>query len=186
MAIVKSLRVEVGWSEALRAARLTIGKEDTGKEPSHIWKAKMLLAEHSPIRLVTYSWIWEDIPMWVTTHFVRHHVGCEKFVQTQRTDRTMSLLPRDEHKQGELNTMMMVANAQEIMAISRVRLCKKASLETRNAWTSFIVELNSIDPILAEKCVPNCVYRGFCPEMESCGFCKTGKYKEWLEEYRKT
>ena len=186
MTKIKHIKRLVGWDEALGSARFTVGKESTGKFPSDTWKRKMLLAEHSPIRLVTYSWAWDEIPQWVTTHLVRHHIGCEKFVRTQRTDRTGSPIPRGEHLQGEPNSMMMVANAQEIVAISRVRLCKKASLETRNAWTSFIVELNSIDPILAEKCVPNCVYRGFCPEMESCGFCKTDKYKEWLEEYRKT
>lgn len=35
----------------------------------------MLLAEHSPIRLVEYDGIWDFIKMWVTTHLVRHHVG---------------------------------------------------------------------------------------------------------------
>lgn len=44
----------------------------------------MLLAEHSPIRLVEYEWTWGQIPQWVTVHFVRHHIGCEKFVHTQR------------------------------------------------------------------------------------------------------
>lgn len=185
MTKIKDIRVLVGWSEALRAARLTVGKEDTGKEPSDIWKAKMLLAEHSPIRLVTYSWIWEDIPMWVTTHFVRHHIGCEKFVRTQRVDRTGSPLPRGEHKQGELNTMMMVANAQEIMAISRVRLCRCASKETREAWKSFLSALNDIDPILVSKCVPTCVYRGFCPELKGCGYCNTEGYRHEVEKYRK-
>lgn len=33
----------------------------------------MLLAEHSPIRLVEYEWTWEQIPQWVTVHFTRHH-----------------------------------------------------------------------------------------------------------------
>lgn len=91
--------------------------------------------------MVEYEWTWEQIPQWVTVHFTRHHIGCEKFVHTQRPDRTGSQIPRGEHLQGELNEMDMTANAQEIMAISRVRLCNCASKETREAWTSMLQEL---------------------------------------------
>lgn len=45
------------WKRALNAARTTVGKNILDKEPSDSWKAKMFLAEHSPIRLVTFSWI---------------------------------------------------------------------------------------------------------------------------------
>ena len=41
---------ETPWSRALDAARRTIGKEPLRKEPSDNWKAKVLLAEHSPIK----------------------------------------------------------------------------------------------------------------------------------------
>ena len=42
-----------------------------------------------------------------------------------------------------------------------------------------------VDPILASKMVPECLYRGFCPEfMNPCGYSKTEKYKKDLEEYR--
>ena len=43
---------ETSWKRALNAARRTIGKEPLDKEPSKSWKAKILLAEHSPIKLV--------------------------------------------------------------------------------------------------------------------------------------
>ena len=45
---------ETSWKRALNAARRTIGKEPLDKEPSKSWKAKILLAEHSPIKLVEY------------------------------------------------------------------------------------------------------------------------------------
>ena len=63
------------WKRALNAARRTIGKAPLAKEPSKSWEAKMLLAEHSPIRLVEFDWTWKDIMQWVTTHLVRHHEG---------------------------------------------------------------------------------------------------------------
>lgn len=187
-------RVErvTSWKRALNAARRTIGKEPIDKEPSDSWKAKMLLAEHSPIRLVEYEWTWKDIKQWVTAHLVRHHVGCEKMVHSQREDRRnlteeFSINSRDELPQGTLNDMDMSANAQALINISRKRLCNCASKETREAWLQVKEAIRSIDPIMAEKMVRDCIYRGFCPEfMNSCGYVNTDKYKKELEIYRNT
>ena len=187
-------RVErvTSWKRALNAARRTIGKEPIDKEPSDSWKAKMLLAEHSPIRLVEYEWTWKDIKQWVTAHLVRHHVGCEKMVHSQRGDRRnlteeFSINSRDELPQGTLNDMDMSANAQALINISRKRLCNCASKETREAWLQVKEAIRSIDPIMAEKMVPDCLDRGFCPEfMNSCGYVNTDKYKKELEIYRNT
>ena len=53
------------------------------------------------------------------------------------------------------------------------------------AWEIVIEKLKEIDPILAEKCVPECVYRGFCPEHKRCcGYVNTKAFKKKLEEYR--
>lgn len=56
------------WKRALRAARVTVGKKDLDKEPSDTWKARMLLAEHSPIRLVEFDVRVENIKQWITVH----------------------------------------------------------------------------------------------------------------------
>lgn len=179
------------WKRVLNAARRTIGKNILNKEPSDAWKAKMLLAEHSPIRLLEFDWTWSDIKQWVTAHLVRHHEGCEKFVHTQRGDRRALLdeynvSSRDELPQGASNTMDMTANAQALINISRKRLCNCASKETREAWNQVKAAIAKIDPIMASKMVPECIYRGFCPEfMNPCGYSKTKKYKKDLEEYRR-
>lgn len=175
------------WKRALNAARRTIGKEPLAKEPSKSWEAKMLLAEHSPIRLIEFDWTWKDIMQWVTTHLVRHHEGCEKFVHSQRGDRRVLLVPRNELPQGALNDMDMTANAQAIINISRKRLCSCASKETREAWKQVVEAIREVDPVLADKCVPECLYRGFCPEfMNPCGYSKTKKFEEDLQKYRNT
>lgn len=175
------------WKRALNAARRTIGKEPLAKEPSKSWEAKMLLAEHSPIRLVEFDWTWKDIMQWVTTHLVRHHEGCEKFVHSQRGDRRVLSVPRNELPQGALNDMDMTANAQAIINISRKRLCSCASKETREAWKQVVEAIREVDPVLADKCVPECLYRGFCPEfMNPCGYSKTKKFEEDLQKYRNT
>lgn len=187
MSKIVRLEQTTDWKRALNAARRTIGKPQLDKEPSKSWKAKMLLAEHSPIRLVEYDWTWEDIRQWVTTHLVRHHEGCEKFVHSQRADRRDLGVPRDELPQGALNDMDMTANAQAIINISRKRLCSCASRETREAWRQVVDAIREVDPVLADKCVPECIYRGFCPEfMNSCGYSKTEKYQQDLENYRNT
>lgn len=180
------------WKRALNAARRTIGKEPVDKEPSNSWKAKMLLAEHSPIRLVEFEWTWDNIKQWVTAHLVRHHEGCEKFVHSQRSDRRAILdeynvSSRDSLLQGTLNDMDMTANAQALVNISRKRLCNCASKESREAWKQVKEAIKEIDPIMAEKMVPECIYRGFCPEfMNPCGYSKTLQYEEALKKYRNT
>ena len=190
MSQITNLEQVTSWKRVLNAARRTIGKDQLNKEPSDSWKAKILLAEHSPIRLLEYDWSWGEIRQWVTAHLVRHHEGCEKFVHTQRGDRRKILEDygvetRDELPQGALNDMDMTANAQALINISRKRLCNCASKETREAWTQVKEAIAEVDPILASKMVPECLYRGFCPEfMNPCGYSNTEKYKKDLEKYR--
>lgn len=180
------------WKRALNAARRTIGKKPLDKEPSNSWKAKMLLAEHSPIRLIEYEWTWSDIMQWVTTHLVRHHEGCEKFVHSQRGDRRAILdeynvSSRNELPQGATNDMDMTANAQALINISRKRLCNCASKETKEAWKQVKEGVRKVDPVMADKMVPECIYRGFCPEfMNPCGYANTEKYQQDLKRYRST
>lgn len=175
------------WTRVLNAARRTIGRKPLDKEPSDSWKAKILLAEHSPIRLLEYDFGWEKLRQWVTTHFVRHHEGCEKFVHSQRGDRRELPCDRDHIYQGAKNDMDMTVNAQALISISRKRCCMCASKETREAWSQVLNKLKEIDPVLAGKCVRECVYRGFCPEwMSKCKYCYSPAY--WLEvkNYRNT
>ena len=189
MSFIKNLEKVTSWKRVLNAARRTIGKKPIDKEPSNSWKAKLLLAEHSPIRLLEFDWTWGEIQQWVTTHIVRHHEGCEKFVHTQRVDRNPELegLSRDELPQGLLNDMDMTANAQALINISRKRLCSCASKETREAWKQVKEAIREVDPIMADKMVPECIYRGFCPEfMNPCGYANTKKYQDDLIKYRNT
>lgn len=200
--------VKPDWIRVVNAARRTWGKEPIDHEPSDKFKRQTLLAEHSPIRLLEYDFTIEDVRQWVTVHLVRHHVGCEKFVHSQRQDindqvevitkRLIEILKeegllregwreRDYMFQGETNEMDMSCNAQSFMSISRKRLCYGCtSPETRQAWELVIEALREVDPILAEKCAPDCIYRGFCSEgKRCCGYVNTEAYKKRLEEYRK-
>lgn len=164
------------WSLALELARNTMGKEGTGSEPSEEWKRKMLRAKHSPIQAVFYHIRLVGVPYWVSVHLVRHKVGVDHWVRSQRTDRTgvdRGSLPQDAPVVHD-----MVANAQAVMAISRKRLCGCASPETRAAWEAVVEGLRKIgETALADACVPECVHQGgWCPELAGCGRCPS-----WLD-----
>lgn len=168
------------WQEVKDAAMNTIGKE-SGACPTSEWKKKILLAEHSPIRLLTFTIRLTDLPYWVSVHLTRHKIGVEHFVSTQRTDRTG--VDRDKLPQCALVTHTMVINAQALINISRKRLCHQAARETTNAWEEVLSVLQDVEPELWSVCAPECVYRGFCPEMNCCGYGLTQEYKHMRHRY---
>ena len=170
------------WRDVADAARTTIHKEPGNGEPSSAWKKRILLAEHSPIRQLVFRWKWEGLKSWVSVHFVRHKFGIDHFVSTQRTDRTGT--DRNAARQDTPVNHECIANAQAIMTISRKRLCRQASPETQAAWRLVVEALRETQPELAECCVPECVYRGFCPEFKSCGFVRTPAFEEAVKRYR--
>lgn len=170
------------WSKVKRAARTTISKDGEGEYPSDSWKKRILLAEHSPIRKIRFSWKWENIKSWVSVHFVRHKFGIEHWVTTQRSDRTG--IDRDKSPQDTPVSHECEANAQALIFISRRRLCGQASKETRDAWKEVKADVEKVDPVLASVMVPECIYRGFCPEFKSCHYVETEEYQEALRKYR--
>ena len=176
------LSYEDMWPDVKRAARNTISKNGTGVYPSDSWKKTILLAEHSPIRKIKASWRWSNLKSWVSVHFVRHWVGICHWVSTQRSDRTG--VDRDKSPQDTPVSHECEANAQALIFISRRRLCTQASAETRAAWKEVKARIEQEDPVLASVMVPECIYRGFCPEFHSCGYAETEAYREALARYR--
>lgn len=171
------------WREVADSARTTIGLEEGTTEVADSWKKHILLAEHSPIRQLTYKWKWYDLPYWVSVHFVRHWLGILHWVKTSRSDRTG--IDRDMLTQDNPVNHECEANAQAIINISRKRLCSKASPETRQAWKQVVDSLKVVDPVLASVCVPECIYRGFCPEFNGCGLIDSHEAQDRLNEYRR-
>jgi hypothetical protein len=114
-------------------------------------------------------------------HLVRHKVGVEFFVKSQRTDRTG--VDRDNLPQSEKVNMRIEATAQALINISRKRLCGKAASATRAVWNVVKDTIASVNPELAKVMVPECVYRGFCPELKCCRYIHTGDYKVERSKY---
>ena len=176
--------VEGSWKRAMNLARRTVGKPELDKEPSDKFKFKVLIQEHSPIRAVEYILHFERIRQWVTVHLVRHWLGFIPFVHSQREDRRVLDVPRDELPQGAENDMDVLVNAQSLINVSKKRLCHKASPETRKAWEDVREQIHKIDPAMAAVMVPECIYRGFCPYgKDSCGAIKSPAFQQWRENY---
>ena len=163
------VRRVTSWNEVLNAARFTQRKPEVDHEPSDEFKQKMIKAEHSPLRCLQFTIDFYDIPYYTSVHLCRH-VHAQPFVSTSRPDINGHMKPRDEQKKSDPVNMRLLVNAQEIINISRVRLCNKAEKVTQMLWIEVLRELSKIEPFLANACVPNCLYRGFCPEIKPCGF----------------
>ena len=161
----------------------TISKDAGDQEPSHEWKRRLLLAEHSPIRRGTISWKWDAIPYAISTHFVRHHEGVEKWVGTQRADRT-EVKDRSERSQMDTIPMEMEANIQALINISAKRLCTCADPTTREYWKWVLKEIKQYDEDIYWACVPECVRCGGCPEYKPCGFYEKLMEDATLEEQK--
>lgn len=82
-------------------------------------------------------------------------------------------------------SMALLLNAEEIINISRKRICAKASAETREICEAVIDKVSECDPDLAKHCVKPCVHCGFCREAKPCGYMKTRIYEKHREDYLK-
>ena len=166
---IKITYFDIDWLKIKSACMTTISKEAGPKEPSHEWRRKLLLCEHSPIRRGSISWKFEEIPYCISTHFVRHHEGVEKWVGTSRADRT-EIKDRSQRTQMDMVPMEMEANIQALINISRKRLCTSADPLTRKYWKAVLEAIKEYDEDIYWACVPECVRCGGCPEYKPCGF----------------
>lgn len=189
---VKLIKNKCDWREVADAARTTINLDECDNKLKSSYIQKLLISEHSPIRLAKIVWKWEDLKYWVSVHFVRHKIGIEHFISTQRDDRqkyatSQTHTSRDNAPQSSFVMHKCEADAQTIINISRKRLCNCASKETKEAWEAVLNDVvEPVSPELRKCCVKECVYRnGLCPEVYSCGYNKTKEFEKELEEYTK-
>lgn len=159
------------WNWVKTCTLNTVGKVST-KDATDEWKIKLLSSEHSPIRELWFG-IKMEIPYYVSVHLVRHHIGVNHYVQTQRDDRTNDAIPRAQKPQGAMVSHIMSINAQELLFLARKRLCRQASVETRQVVEEICKQVIQTNPEFKNLLVPLCVYRGgLCTEFNPCGFNK--------------
>lgn len=164
----KILNIKGTFMEVLNVCRATVNKPFLNKEPSDEFVKEILISEHAPIRLIKILWMWPKIPHWVGVHWVRHKWEC--FVATQRSDRTG--IDRTKLPQDTPQDFIGEANIQSLIDTMRRRLCYCASPETREKAEDLKRTIGKeYDKRVADVLVPNCVYRGGCPEgKKGCPF----------------
>ena len=160
----------IGPEYMLPAMRVTQGRDMfDNKLPSlELW-TKMILSEHSSDRSVVYRIYCKDVPYYTHVHFVRHHVGINFNVMSQRHDKE-----RKDRPQGSLIDMFFDANVQALVNISRKRLCYKADEISQDLIKKLKSELiyagDEYDKVLGKLLMRPCSwYLGYCAEPHCCG-----------------
>lgn len=185
----------------------------------------MYKAEHSPTRTQVFWIECRNIPLFIATHLLRHHVGSVPFQLTCRDDRkggNPSLIQKLEEIKSKLNNIVnevqdgnsdyadfviseiqdeltylqkssdrytpvnlgLFVNAQSLIDMAKLRLCKQAHAETIEVFQAIKSEVAKVDSELAAMMVRKCVYRnGLCGESRCCGFNNTSVFKKELSEY---
>jgi len=149
---------------------ITSGKTYRIKDPSkEIWEKLVRSAHgvpHSPLRVVIYRFYLEDIPYWVSVHLVRHHIGVQFYVQSQRKNKERGLC-----NQNELVNIILDINANALLTLARARLCNNAAAETRTVVSNMKEVLSNgdqYDQILSKNMQPSCKIYKQCFEPKSC------------------
>lgn len=177
--LTKITKLNVDWLDVKNECRNTINKEISTKEPTSDFKKKLLISEHSPIRLLEVKWRWGKIKSWISVHFARHWLGWDKWISTQREDRTG--VDRDNLPQNTLVNYDGKGNAQALINVARYRLCiGSAHPETRKYMEDLKITLSQYETEISNVLVPNCIYRAGCSEFTSCGYYE--KFKKFCED----
>lgn len=166
----------VGPEYMLAAMRTTTGKSmyEMSYPKLETWY-KMLLSPHSSHRAVIYRFYVEDIPYNIHVYLIRHHVGIQPHVYSQRDDkRKMGRTERDAKPQDEPITMCFDVNAAALLQIAQRRLCYQSHYRIRTLMELIKIGLikhgDKYDQVLGRLMMQPCLWNpGICPEPKSCG-----------------
>lgn len=167
---------ENDWIECKRRALITVYGKGLGeiKPPTSVWKYRILLARHSPIRHLRYSFLIEDIPSNISVHLCRH-IHSLPFCSSLRNDR-QDAMDGDKAPRDTPINMIYEISAEEMMTIANKRLCNLASEKTREVVRMMCDEVVKVTPEIGPLLIPMCEWLHGCPEMKSCG-----AYRSWDE-----
>ena len=166
------------WRRVKNHCRTTDNKDFTEKDATDTFKKKLLISEHSPIRLLEFDWSWKSIYYWLSTEMSRHKF--EKFISSQRDDRLIDNTPRGKKTQDALVNFDGYANMQNLIDAWRKRLCFCATKEARELAEDFKITLHETHPMESDVLTPNCLYRFGCPEFKTCGYIK--RFMNWAKD----
>jgi len=139
-----------------------------------------IISRHSIIRAAFFRVTVYGLPYYAHVHFVRHSVGHNHFVRSQRPD---SMNPveydRREAPQKAPVDWSDILNMESLFTMMGLRLCKQADSVTRAIaqdikW-AFVSHRDPFMNLVGHYCLPQCEWRGGrCPEtFKSCGMYPT-------------
>lgn len=176
---------------------------------SKIPLSKLYRSEHSPVRTQIFWVTFENIPLFISTHLLRHHVGSTPFQLTCRDDRKganvnlkaklrhfaekssffgvneddISQLYNEIDRYTPVNLGLLI-NAQALMDMAKLRECNQSHKETIYVFKELVKAIGKVDEDLPKFMVPKCIYRGgICGEPMACGWNKTKAFKAELKKY---
>ena len=159
-----------------RCLRVTQGTTEEPKNPPTAETLhKVLEARHSPIRVLNFAFMIEEIPSNISTHLARH-VHAVPFISSLRNDR-QDKIDGDFAPRNTPVDMIYYVNAEELMTIANKRLCNKASFYTRRVVQMICMEAMNKMPELGGLLVPACQYNKVCHEIQPCGRCDNGEVR---------
>ena len=153
---------------------VTMGRKEAPKKPpSSKLLRDVLHARHSPVRVLNFAFLIEDIPSNIATQLARH-VHAVPFVSSLRNDR-QERMDGDNAPRNTPVDMIFYCNAEELMTFANKRLCGRAAKRTQQVARMMCDEAEKAMPELSGDLVPMCIYHGgVCHELESCGRCVCG------------
>lgn len=149
-------------------ARRTVNLEPSNRVVTSRAKRRLMLSEHSPIRDLTLCITLWNVPNFAVTHLLRHTVGVTPYIATNRDDRVKVKRRRRDKSQCELVSADFVLNIQSLINMARRRCCFKSDEATVALFNEILLHVYECDESYKGLFVKECVYRGFCPEMEQC------------------
>lgn len=169
--------IEDDWRRVKNHCRTTDNKDFTEKDASDKFKKQLLISEHTPIRLLEFDWSWRGIKYWVGMEWARHKF--EKYISSQRDDRLIDDTPRGKKPQDAPINFDGYGNMQNLIDAWRKRLCNMATPEARELAEDFKISLKKSHSYESDVLVPNCIYRGGCPEFRPCGYLQV--FQQWVK-----
>jgi len=148
---VRDVSAKGSWHSVAEDHGVSIDKSDEFQ-----WRRRVLLREYrcvNSINIMRFEWTWSNTEADVVSAV--RDLGVE-----------LTGVSRD----GDYRCR---ATPWSTMNASRRLLCTLADQRQASAWRGLLDALRGVDESTVAACVPECVYRGFCPERDPCWYNQT-------------
>ena len=173
---VSFIRISGDWltvADAYQTVRNRSNEIDTGPG----WRRMMLMEEHPSVNMIIFNFRWDWVPSWIILHNVRNFQNIHWFYWCAPNHERWLRFP-SVPLEGQ-------CTALDLIRASRLALCKNTPKEVRDYWYMLKKEIARYQPEIADAMVQECVFRGFCPKINTCAFSQSTTFRRHREKYCK-